>query len=173
MRKFLKMTLICSVLVLFATSSFAQHFMGQREGRPFRRPAPTRIYHILKAKQDEFKITDSQLEKIKTLTLSFEEKMISMRSEISKARLELKKLMLDEESKDYGKIQAVLSEISQARQNTFMETLKVRDEIHNVLTPEQRDAIKDAVKDRFEERGFRHEKPGMRWFHRFRQFPER
>jgi Spy/CpxP family protein refolding chaperone len=74
------------------------------------------------------------------------EKAIMMNAEQSKTRLELQKLMQDRDNLDYGKIQAILSRTSAVRNEMFIDGLKLREEISNVLTPEQREALKSKLK---------------------------
>ena len=81
---------------------------------------------------------------------SQEEKMVKTRNAQNEYRLELKRLMLDRENLDYDKIKAVLSKMSESRQNQFIERLKNRDAISKVLTPEQQDALKNLTRDRLQ-----------------------
>lgn len=165
MKKALKLSIVCSVMILFAASVFAQPQRMMMRGKGLMKRSPARILFILKAKQKELKITDSQLEKIKNLVFSLEEKMIEMRSSSSLQGLELRKLLQDKENLDYEKIKAALSEASKIRQDIFIERLKLRDEIQNILTPEQREALKAMRKERLRDRGlFQRGK-------RFQQFP--
>jgi len=153
MKKAITLSVIFSVLILFTASSFAepqQRVMRRGEGITTRSPA--RILAVLKAKQKELKITDSQIEKIKNLAFSFEEKMIKMRSDSSLQRLELRKLFQDRENLDYDKIKAALSKVSSGRHDMVIERMKLREEIGKTLTPEQREALKSVQKDRLEDR---------------------
>ena len=171
MKKAITLFVFFSVLILFTASSFAepQQRMGRR-GKGFANRSPARILTILKAKQKELKITDNQLEKIKSLAFSFEEKKIKMRSDGSLQRLELRKLMQDKEKLDYEKIKATLSKASSSRQEMFIERLKLREEIENILTSEQREALKKMRQEGF--RGRRFLQRGER-FQRFPRFRER
>lgn len=148
MKRMTKSFIVCSIAVLFTASSFAQPFRGQKRGQGFRQYSQAGIYYILKAKQKDFNITDSQLEKIKDLAFSLEEKVVAMRNEGNLHRLELKRLLADEEGQDLEKIRAALSKASEARQDIFIERLKTRKEIENILTPEQRDAIRVLRQER-------------------------
>jgi len=152
MKKGMTFFVIFSVLILFIASSFAQPFRGMRRGEGLMKRSPARILFVLKAKQKELKITDSQLDKIKNLVFSFEEKMIQMRSNCSLQRLELRRLLQDRENLDYEKMRAALSKSSNSRQDIFIERLKLRNEIQNILTPEQREAMRAMRKDMREDR---------------------
>lgn len=149
MKKGLTLAVIFFVLVLFVASSFAQpHRQMMRGKRTFDR-SQSRILAVLKANQEELGITDDQIEKIKNLGFSFQEKAIKMKNEGDLLRLELQKLMQDRDNLDYDKIKAVLSKSSAFRQEMFIERLKLKDEINSILTPEQREALKAKAKDRF------------------------
>jgi Spy/CpxP family protein refolding chaperone len=153
MKKIVTLSVIFSFLILFATSSFAQPQQRMmRRGKNFANRSPARILSVLKAKQKELKITDSQLERIKNLAFSFEEKMIKMRSNSSLQRLELKKLFQDRENLDYDKIKEALSKASSSRHDMVIERLQLREEIGKILTPEQREALKAMSKDRMKGR---------------------
>lgn len=167
MRKAARISIVLSTVIVFAVSAFSQP-MGFRRGRGLAKRSPAKILWVLKAKQKELNVTEEQLEKIQNLVFSFEEKMIQMRSQNATERLNLKKLMQDRENLDYDKIKAVLAKMSSNRQNMFIERLKLREDIQNVLTPEQREALKKATQEmlkkaRFFQRGKRMWRfPGMR-----------
>lgn len=153
MKKAMTFSIICSVLILFVASVFAQpQRMMMRYDRLIKR-SPARILRLLKAKQKELKITDSQIAKIQNLINSSEEKMIKMRSEAELQRLELKKLLQIKENLDYEKIRLALSKASKTRQNIFIERIKTRKEIENILTLEQREALKAMRQDWRKNRG--------------------
>jgi Spy/CpxP family protein refolding chaperone len=111
-----------------------------------------RMLNFLTAKKDEFNITEEQIEKIKTLTFEMQENMIEFRNVIEKQRLELRKILFDKENLDYTRIKDLLSKQSEIRNNFFIERLKTREEIDNVLTPEQKEAIKETVGERWGKR---------------------
>jgi len=172
MRKSLMFSLIVSVAVIFTASSLAQPFQGVRRGhrgQRMMRRAPGGILMVLKAKQKELNITDDQLDKIKALMDSSAEKIVEMQNANNLVQLELKKLLQDKENLDYAKIKSTLSKASNNKHDMFIQRLKVRDEIGNLLTPEQRDALKEMGKDRM--RGRRFSPRGER-SQRFRRFHE-
>jgi Spy/CpxP family protein refolding chaperone len=146
MKKGLTLMVIFSFLVLSVASSFAQPQQRMpRAKRTFGR-SQNRILGVLKANQDELNITDEQIEQVQNLVFSFKEKTIKRKSENSLNRVELQKLMQDRENLDYDKIKTVLSKTSDARTEMFIEGLKLKEEISNVLTPEQREAFKAKAK---------------------------
>jgi Spy/CpxP family protein refolding chaperone len=145
MKKLLTLTLIASFLALSMAVVFAQPQRMARAKRTFDR-SQNRILAVLKANQEELSITDEQIAQVEDLVFASKEKAIRMNAEQSKTRLELQKLMQDRDNLDYGKIQAILSRTSAVRNEMFIDGLKLREEISNVLTPEQREALKSKVK---------------------------
>ena len=146
MKKILTLTLICSFFALSMAVVFAQPQQRMtRAKRTFDR-SQNRTLGFLMANQEELGITDEQIEQVQNLVFSFKEKTIKMNGDQSLGRLELQKLMQDRENLDYGKIEAILSKTSAARNEMFIEGLRLREEINNVLTPEQRKALKAKAK---------------------------
>ena len=146
MKKGLTLIVIFSFLVLSVASGFAQPQQRMtRAKRTFDR-SQIRILGVLKANQEELNITDEQIEQIQNLVYYHKEKTIKMASENSLNRLELQKLMKAKENLDYAKIKAILTQTSSARTDMFIEGLKLREEISNVLTPEQKEALKAKAK---------------------------
>jgi len=157
MKKGLTIMVILSFLVLSAASSFAQPLQRMPRTKGMFAGSQNRILGVLKANQEELEITDQQMDQIQNLLYSFREKAIEMRNEISLNRLELQKMLQDREDLDYEKIEAVLSETSAFRHEMFIQGLKLREEMENVLTPEQREALKAKARDilRLQARDFR------------------
>jgi Spy/CpxP family protein refolding chaperone len=147
MKKFLTLTLIFTFLTLSVAVVFAQPPQRMPRGdRMFERPQ-NRILAVMKANQEELNITEEQLEQVQNLVFSFQERSLKMRNEDSLSRLELQKVMQDRENLDYDKIKAILSKSSAVRNEMFVERLKLREEINNVLTPEQREALKAKTRE--------------------------
>jgi len=143
MKKLLTATLIISFLALSVATGFAQPQQRvPRAKRMFDR-SQNRILGVLKANQKDLGITDEQIEQIQNLVFSFEERKIKMKGDQSLSRLELQKLMQERENLDYGKIEAILSKTSAVRNEMFVKGLKLREQINNVLTPEQQEALKE------------------------------
>jgi Spy/CpxP family protein refolding chaperone len=143
MKKVLALTLIISFSVLSVAVVFAQPQQRIIRTRRALDSPQNRILGVLKTNQEELGITDEQIEQIQDLVFSYKEKAIAMQSENSLNRLELQRLMQDRENLDYGKITAILSKTSASRNEMFVEALKLREKINNVLTPEQREALKE------------------------------
>ena len=140
---------------LTASGVLAQARLGQRRGPAFQRGGQAGILMILKAKQEELKVTDEQLEKIKDLMITQQEKALEHRHTQDKLRLELGKMMMDRENLDYSQIKQVLTKLSDSRNEMFIERLRDRDAFHSVLTPEQQEALKSLRAERLKaRRGF-------------------
>ena len=147
MKKFLTLTLIFSFLSLSVAVVFAQPQQRMQRTKRTVDRSQNRILGVLKANQEELNITEKQIEQIQNLAFSHKEKTIKMNGEQSLSHLELQKLMQDRENLDYDKIKAVLAKTSAVRNEMFIEGLKLREEINNVLTPEQREALKAKTHD--------------------------
>ena len=141
MKKLLILTLIAAFLALSVAVVFAQPQRMARAKRTFDR-TQNRILIVLKANQEELGITDEQIIKIQDLTFSLREKSLKIRYENDLDRLKLQKLMQDRENLDYAQIESILAKTSTARNEMFIEGLKLREEVSNVLTPEQQEALK-------------------------------
>lgn len=154
-----RLFVIVVVLLLFTVGTFARapRFgrMGKdmRQGRGMMRPGISRIYHVLKVNREELKITDSQLEKIKGIMFAVEEMTVKSKNEANIQGLELKKLMMAEH-KDYKRIRTALSRMSGIRHDILIAGLKAKDDVTNVLTPEQQEAVKSLMKKRMTNREF-------------------
>ncbi len=166
------MAVIFSVLVLFVVNDFAQPQRGwMRAMRTFDH-APHRILAVLKANQEVLGVTEEQIKQIQNLIFSHQEKAIKMKNEIALQRLELQKLMQDKENLDYEKIRAVLSKVSATRQAMFIQRLKQREEINNILTAEQQEALKAWTRDWMRKR-VRPMRNMRDWRQRFPRFRDR
>jgi Spy/CpxP family protein refolding chaperone len=152
MKKTLTVFAIFAIVGLSAGDSFAQSFQGRSTGRARIHRSSTQILRVLKANQEELKITEDQLKAIEDLTYSFEERKIEARSEASKYQLELQKLLQDRENLDYAKLKAALSKTSEHKHEMMIEGFKLRDEISKILTPEQNEALKSMRLERFKDR---------------------
>ena len=147
MKKFLTLTLIISFLSLSVAVVYAQPQQRITKARRALDRPQSRILDVLKTNRVELNITDEQIEKIQNLAFSFKEKSLKMRNESSLSQLELQKLMQDRGNLDYDQIKAILSKTAESRNEMFVEGLKLREEINNVLTPEQREAVKAKTRD--------------------------
>lgn len=149
MKKITTIFLVLAGFFMFSTGIAAQSRMRSLKSKHMRRPAQGRLLSLLQAKQDELKITDEQIQKIKDHKLAMEEKAVQHKNSMNLQRQELKKLMQDKESHDLTKIKALLSQSAENRVDHFIARLKAQEEIHNILTPEQLEAVKELSKNRF------------------------
>jgi Spy/CpxP family protein refolding chaperone len=163
MKKILTVSLIVSFFVLSMTVVFAQPQQRMNKARRTVDRPQNRILGVLKANQEDLGITDEQIQQVQDLVFSFKEKALQMQNENGLSRLELQKLMQGRDNLDYNKIKATLSKTSAVRNEMFIEGLKLREEINNVLTPEQQEALKEMgkkgmrtrirnLRDRFQQR---------------------
>jgi Spy/CpxP family protein refolding chaperone len=169
MRKLKTFTLITAALFMISTMGFAQVQRRMPRGKRMDRRADRGILFVLKAHQKELNVTDDQLKKIEELSLAFREKTVKMQNEHKLLQLELEKLLLDKEAKDYAKIEKALSNISVAKNEMIVERMKHQEEIHSVLTPEQLEALRSQMGRRFADRGFRRGRGQSRQFPRMRR----
>jgi len=141
-----------------------------QEGPPFmRRPGPrglipdgrrtdrrtgrrTGLLPMLMQRRDELGISDDQLKSIMRLSFQMEERLIKQRNAAGLQRLEIKKLLMNREERDYEKIRNLMDELSSARVEARIEGMKRRDRIRDVLTPEQREALRESARERMAER---------------------
>ena len=170
--------------IVLASPQMGQQGRGIRQARPgvdrVQRGRPMRarsggLLRVLEARQEELNISDEQLAKIKGLILKLEEKRIEQQNAQNTQRLEQKKLMLDKDNIDYDRLKDLLLKNSETRVEHMIESMKLRDEIDAVLTPEQKDALKEMGRDRMEQRhGFTRSRDPRRDSRqrRFRRAPE-
>ncbi len=126
--------------------------MGQNQRRGFMRVRSGGLLMVLKARQEELNITNEQLDKIKDLTLKMEEKRVEQQNALNSRRLEQKKLMMDRENLDYGQLKALLLKNSESKLDLMIDRMQLRDEIEAVLTPEQKETLKEMGRDRMGQR---------------------
>lgn len=170
MKKIITALAVLSVVLLFTADGFAQHRPGMGRGKAHMQRSPSRILHVLKAQQEELKVTDDQLKKIENIVFSFEEQQIAMKSQADSNRLEMKKLMSDKDNIDYDQVKSAFVKAAEHRAEMFISRLKLHDEVKMVLTPEQQEALKSMRIERFKEgRDFR----GRRRFERHPRFHQR
>jgi len=175
MKKVFKTIGIFSMVALMTGAAFSQpqNRSKMRQGNRFSQQgkmmmpggrmamrSPMRMIAVLKARQAELKITDAQLDKIENLMYAFQKKQIKVQSEAGLLRLEMRKLMQDQGSRDYAKIKAFMEKSSGIRQDMAIERMKHQDEVLSVLTPEQQQAVKALRLQRFQ--GNRMSMRGMR-----------
>ena len=146
----LKTWLVAGILVL-ATGLEAQPRMGQRQARMKQRPArtfidpgPGGILMVLKARQQELNVTDEQIARIEELQGRLEEQAVEHRNAMNTQRLKLKQGLRDKENRDFDTLKAQLMQNAQSRIDFQIARMKLRAEIADVLTDDQKAALKAA-----------------------------
>jgi len=148
---------ISFLLVLLPVGAVAQARRPLMQGRRLRRDIRTPhigLMAVLETNQEELKITDEQLEKVRSLMDSHREDSIKMEADLELKRLELGKLMRPDQKRDYAEIESRMEAASAVRQNMMIERMKNRDAIMGVFTPEQNEAMKTLFKQRRKARIF-------------------
>ena len=149
MKKALKIAGVIPLILIFTVSLTAQRqgrlraepqFAGQYKG--------IGILAVLKVHQEELKVTDEQLKIIKDMMESHQEEMIKVRSEAQLQALELRKLMQDRGNRDYAKIKEALARASAFRNDQIIGRMQFQEKLINVLTPEQKEALKERQNER-------------------------
>ena len=166
MKKGIACLALGAFLVLLTAGSFAQPRTQMMRSRHFMRHTPMLMLKMLKANQEKLNIADEQLDKVQALMDNFHEKMIKSRSQNELQRMELQKLFRTDQKKDYDKIKAQMAKLSDMRHDMIIERMKHREEVMNVFTQEQQDAIKAMFKDRIGKRRPFFQRQGMRPFQR-------
>ena len=141
-------TALSMVLILTGSiTAYARSQMGHGYGskKMAHKKSLVDKYFILKKLQDKLQLTDTQLAGIKTIVFNTEEKMVALKTENMKLKLELKK-MLDADMLDYSAVEQVVSKKYNNKAMMFMEHLKAKKAIEKILTEEQLDMIKEMKK---------------------------
>ena len=170
----MKKGLIVLMVVLFtgvlAAEGFAQPLRGHSGRRPMFHRDQGVFLRILKGYQEELNITKEQMDKIKGLLDVFEKNMLKMRQSNQTLQLEMKQL-LREDNRDYSLIRTNMEKLSSNRHDMVIARMKLRDEVMNILTAEQKDRLKEMRQDRmFGRRGTLRRDMGFR---RFPRMPNR
>lgn len=91
-------------------------------------------------------LTEAQQAKLKELRLSAEKEMIDLKAAMQKEQLQLRQLMQAEDL-DARSIKRQMEAVAQARTNLKFRQISLRIEARDVLTAEQKDLIKEKLKD--------------------------
>lgn len=159
------------LMILLSTGAFGQvrrPLMREHRLQSDMKTPHTRFLTAVEANREELKITDEQLEKVRSLMDSNRENSIKMEADLRLIRLELGRLMRRDQKKDYAEIESRMEAASTVRRNMMIERMKNRDAIMEVFTPEQHEAMKILFNQRREQRA-----PLMRRDRLPRRFPGR
>ncbi len=99
--------------------------------------------HSILAQAEELELTDDQEARIRDAQKAARRAEIARDAEIEVAELDLEDLMEDEYTADLGAVEAKMREISNLRVAARVADLRLRQESHGVLTPEQREKLED------------------------------
>lgn len=143
MNKKIGVLLVVALFSLTTVSLFSQPRM--RAGKALFAQLGMNLVRVLRAKQKELNITDEQLQKIDDLVVTYEKKIIDLRSELSKHRLEMRQLFQNQDEVDLNQLQKALEVASQLKNEMVLQRFQLRQEINSVLTEEQRAALKDMI----------------------------
>jgi Spy/CpxP family protein refolding chaperone len=136
-----------AALLVFAVSLTAQPRMGRRQTRQFTRPRSGGLLMVLKARQQELNVTDEQLARIKDVQEKLEKQSVEHRNAMNTQRLELRQGIRDKENIDFDELKAQLSKNAQARIDFQITRMKARAAIADILTDEQKAALKTLRQD--------------------------
>ena len=94
---------------------------------------------------EHLELTDKQIEDLKALRRNHEKSAIEMRAEIALARVDMKALV-DQESIDFGKIKAKVSQIADMHKKMGLARWTLMEKSHDLLTAEQLEKAKTLRK---------------------------
>ena len=94
---------------------------------------------------EHLELTDKQIEEFKALRRDHERAAIEMRAEIAMNRVDMKEL-LDQESLDFGKIKAKVSQIADMHKKIRLARWTLMEKSHGLLTAEQLEKAKSLRK---------------------------
>jgi Spy/CpxP family protein refolding chaperone len=153
----MRRTILCAVaaLALIATqpSLYAKEG-GNRQGP--KGPGEKCMMHDMKGAggpmfgdpekmKKELGLNDEQVKKIAAINNEHHKKMLEFREKIAPKEIQLERLLL-EDTVDLGKVKALLREISDLKVEVHMLMIQHRLDIEKVLTPEQKEKMKQHRK---------------------------
>ncbi len=142
MRKAALIILAFAGVLAVSTVVMSQSPVKGQPAREFTRSQQGRLLGVLNARKEKLKITDEQLAQIKDLQMKMEEKRVEHQNTANTQRLEFKKWRMDTEERDYAALRTLLNKSSQARTDMLISQMQLRDQIFNILTEEQREALR-------------------------------
>lgn len=95
--------------------------------------------------QDELAVTDEQIAKIKELKLAYKKALVQKKADIEIKGIDIKSLLW-EETVDTVKINSLIDEKYEIKKAKAKLKVNTYSEIKNVLTPEQKEMLKDICK---------------------------
>jgi Spy/CpxP family protein refolding chaperone len=93
----------------------------------------------------ELGLNDEQMKKIAAINNDHHKKMLEFREKIAPKEIQLERMLLEDQV-DLGKVKALLREISDLKVEVHMLMIQHRLDIEKVLTPEQKEKMKQHRK---------------------------
>jgi len=146
MKKLTTIAALFTGILLFTASATAAPQMNRLRNRPALRPDTGRFLAVIKASQEELNITDEQLNRIEELTFEMEDVTLKARNDLATIHLQLRRQLRNKENRDYEKIKSLINRSSDLRADMLINRMKLKDDINNILTSGQLEALKDMFK---------------------------
>ncbi|GEM_PF-1912205 len=154
----MKRTMIIALVALLAvTAAWTVSDVDARRGRREHRMKGHHRAEMMKALAP----TPEQQEKLKSIHFSHQKKMAQMRADLQVARLDLRAAM-DKDIPESGQVKAAVAKVNEARARMLTNRIEHQISFKEILTPEQREKLKEIRMNR----PFRNQEhwrgPGMR-----------
>ncbi len=122
------------------------------------------IYRV-EAYADEIGLSDKQVDEIKSIRTKFEKDLIDLRADRQKAQVDFHDLIWDPDAKS-SEIEKVATKIADLDRQIHLKRVEMALQIRDVLTPEQREKVIEALEEHRAEVGpgfgeGRREGPGL------------
>ena len=114
------------------------------------RGGPGSLFNRVDRFADEIGLTDEQVEKIKDIRNKNAKEIIDLNAEKKKAEIDLRKLMEDPDAKSSA-IEKLAKKVMEQENAIRTAQLDAMLEIRDILTPEQRAKLKEAIQSRRQE----------------------
>lgn len=115
-----------------------QGFMGQKG------PDGMRMLRMIEVHGDALGLTDKQKTEIKELCSANAEQAVALQNKNNLLKVELGKLML-QEKRDYAQIKTLMNQMGENRTELHIISLKNRDKMLRLLTPEQQKILTERM----------------------------
>jgi Spy/CpxP family protein refolding chaperone len=117
--------------------------MGMRDGMPGVR--------MILAAADDIKLTDDQKAKLEKMLVEFKLAEVDQRAKVEKAEIRLRALKLDKSAIE-SEVLAAIDEAASMKADLHKMHYRHQREVHNLLTDEQLDKLKELRKERMKKR---------------------
>lgn len=141
-------TLVAGGAVLgLLTAAWAAPRPHQRRGPEWAGPGMVKVLDL----------TAEQKEKMEAIRYNQRRKLVQMRADLQVARMDLQQVM-KQDAPSKAEVKKKVAEINRLRSAMFEQQVDGRLEQQSVLTPEQRERMRQALENRPHQRG--HQRPG-------------